>query len=84
MEVRNYQQVELLNANRLLLRTDLCLLSGFNLYGVVFHSFTLDMVQLHFTLSPESTSKLHDTLSCLSRFSDSVAIEAQRETVSNS
>ncbi|KAH3917939.1 DNA repair protein rad9 [Parastagonospora nodorum] len=37
------------------------------------------MVVLNFTLTPEAASKVHDLLACLSKFSDTVAIEAKRE-----
>ncbi|EAT84645.2 hypothetical protein SNOG_08369 [Parastagonospora nodorum SN15] len=39
----------------------------------------LAMVVLNFTLTPEAASKVHDLLACLSKFSDTVAIEAKRE-----
>jgi len=36
------------------------------------------MTTLCFTLSPQSTQRLHETLSCLSKFSDQVSLEARR------
>ncbi|KAF1982238.1 hypothetical protein K402DRAFT_206345 [Aulographum hederae CBS 113979] len=37
------------------------------------------MVTLDFTLTPEASGRVHDALTCLSRFSDSVSLEARRE-----
>jgi hypothetical protein len=39
------------------------------------------MVVLKFTLTPEASSRLHDILTCLAKFSDTVSIEAQKENV---
>ncbi|RDI88972.1 hypothetical protein Vi05172_g1006 [Venturia inaequalis] len=39
------------------------------------------MVLLKFTLTPEASSRLHDILTCLAKFSDTVSIEAQKETL---
>jgi cell cycle checkpoint control protein RAD9A len=39
------------------------------------------MVTVNFTLPLEATAKLHDILSCLSKFSDTVSIEARKDTV---
>ncbi|KAI5854045.1 DNA repair protein rad9 [Tricharina praecox] len=36
------------------------------------------MTTLSFTLSPQSTQHLHETLSCLSKFSDQISLEARR------
>ena len=36
------------------------------------------MTTLSFTLSPQSTQRLHETLSCLSKFSDQISLEARR------
>jgi hypothetical protein len=44
--------------------------------------FDSEMVILNFTLSPSGSSILHDILSCLSRFSDSVSFEARQDSVS--
>ncbi|KAJ9645973.1 hypothetical protein H2199_003016 [Coniosporium tulheliwenetii] len=37
------------------------------------------MVSLNFTLSPESSVKIHDALLCLAKFSESVSIEARQD-----
>jgi cell cycle checkpoint control protein RAD9A len=39
------------------------------------------MVTLNFTLTPEASARLHDLLSCLAKFSDTVSIEARKDTV---
>jgi cell cycle checkpoint control protein RAD9A len=39
------------------------------------------MAVLRFTLSEEGVSALREALSCLSRFSDEVSLEAKREKV---
>lgn len=40
------------------------------------------MVSLTFTLTPEACARLHDILVCLSKFSESVSIEAKRDRLS--
>jgi cell cycle checkpoint control protein RAD9A len=40
------------------------------------------MVTLNFTLTPEASARLHDSLTCLAKFSDTVSIEARKDTVS--
>ncbi|KAF2501802.1 DNA repair protein Rad9 [Lophium mytilinum] len=40
------------------------------------------METLDFTLKPEAAAKIHDILTCLAKFSDTVAIEARRERLS--
>jgi hypothetical protein len=42
------------------------------------NSIDNDMTTLAFTLSPASTAKIHDALSCLSKFSDQISLEARR------
>jgi hypothetical protein len=37
-----------------------------------------NMTTLAFTLSPASTARIHDALSCLSKFSDQISLEARR------
>ncbi|QDS75670.1 hypothetical protein FKW77_007473 [Venturia effusa] len=39
------------------------------------------MVALKFILTPEASSRLHDVLTCLAKFSDTVSIEAQKENL---
>ncbi|KAF2431199.1 hypothetical protein EJ08DRAFT_191141 [Tothia fuscella] len=39
------------------------------------------MVTLNFTLTPEASGRLHDALLSLSRFSDTVSIEARKDTL---
>lgn len=39
------------------------------------------MAVLSFELSPESCAKLHDLLTCLAKFNETISLEAQRETV---
>lgn len=39
------------------------------------------MASLYFTLLPESLLRLHDVLLCLAKFSESVSIEAEYDTV---
>jgi cell cycle checkpoint control protein RAD9A len=39
------------------------------------------MVVLSFTCTPEAAAKIHDSLVCLAKFSDTVAIEARQKTV---
>lgn len=39
------------------------------------------MVLLKFSLTPEASSRLHDILTCLAKFSDTVSIEAQKESL---
>jgi cell cycle checkpoint control protein RAD9A len=41
------------------------------------------MVVLKFTFTPEASSRLHDILTCLAKFSDTVSIEAQKENVTS-
>ena len=40
------------------------------------------MVTLKFSLSPEAAAKVHDMLSCLAKFSDTVSLEARKDHVS--
>lgn len=39
------------------------------------------MNTLSFTLSPEAVARVHDAVLCLSKFSDSVSIEARPDKV---
>lgn len=42
---------------------------------------TETMHTLSFTLSPEAVARVHDAVLCLSKFSDSVSIEARTDKV---
>ncbi len=39
------------------------------------------MPTLTFTLTPEGVVRLHDVIVCLAKFSESVSVEARRNTV---